>query len=106
MGAPGRIRTCDPLLRRHLQGVAGRRLGPPDVPSSWIYGRWPRLGVARHLWLVAPRVAPSISLPPLMFKRSNLSATDDHRHAVDATGMPAYRFESVSPRNPSRPHAY
>jgi hypothetical protein len=35
MSAPGRIRTRDPLLRRHIRTVAGRRLASPYEASSW-----------------------------------------------------------------------
>jgi hypothetical protein len=38
-GAPGRIRTRDPLLRRHIRTVAGRRPASPYEPSNSSYCR-------------------------------------------------------------------
>jgi hypothetical protein len=38
-GAPGRIRTRDPLLRRHIRTVAGHRLASLHEPSSGGYCR-------------------------------------------------------------------
>jgi hypothetical protein len=48
-GAPCRIRTRDPLLRRYRWSVAGRRLTSPYEPSSSSFCRWPSEGVARRL---------------------------------------------------------
>jgi hypothetical protein len=45
-GAPGRIRTRDPLLRRYIFTVAGRRLASVYEPSSSDYCRWPSEDVA------------------------------------------------------------
>jgi hypothetical protein len=56
--APGRIRTRDPLLRSHFRAVAGRRLMSPYVPSSCMNRPAVSPYVARHLSLVAPRLAP------------------------------------------------
>ena len=44
-GAPGRIRTRDPLLRRYRLSVAGGRLVSPWEPSSCDYYRWSSEGV-------------------------------------------------------------
>ena len=52
------IRTRDPLLRRHIRTVAGRRLASPYEPSSSSYCRWPSAGVARRLSALAPLLAP------------------------------------------------
>jgi hypothetical protein len=57
-GAPGRIRTRDPLLRRYIRRVAGRRLLSPYELSSSGYYRWPSEGVVRSLPPLAPRLAP------------------------------------------------
>jgi hypothetical protein len=57
-GAPGRIRIRDPLLRRYVKSVAGRRLASPCKPSSSDYCRWPSEGVAQRLPALAPRLAP------------------------------------------------
>src|SRR5580700_4947932 len=45
-GAPGRIRTRDPLLRRHLRCVPGGGLTSPDVGSNCVNGGRQWLGVA------------------------------------------------------------
>ena len=58
-GAPGRIRTRDPLLRRHIRAVAGRRLSSLYEPSNSSYCRWPSDGVARRRSPLAPQLAPS-----------------------------------------------
>jgi hypothetical protein len=47
-GAPGRIRTRDPLLRRYRWSVAGRRLTSLYKPSSSSYFRLLSEGVARR----------------------------------------------------------
>jgi hypothetical protein len=57
-GAPGRIRTRDPLLRRHIQTVVVRRLTSLYELSNSSYCRWPSDGVARRLSLLAPLLAP------------------------------------------------
>jgi len=44
-GAPGRIRTRDPLLRRYRRSVAGRRLLSLYGLSSCGYYRWLSEGV-------------------------------------------------------------
>jgi hypothetical protein len=59
-GAPGRIRTRDPLLRRHIQPVAGRRLTSLYEPSSSSFYGWPSEGVARSLTPLAPCLAPQV----------------------------------------------
>jgi hypothetical protein len=43
---PGRIRTRDPLLRRHTLTVARRRWVRPDRQLSCGYGGWQWLGIA------------------------------------------------------------
>jgi len=53
-GAPGRIRTRDPLLRRYRPSVAGRRLTSLYGPSSSDYRRWRSEDVAQRLSLLAP----------------------------------------------------
>ena len=57
-GAPGRIRTRDPLLRRHIRTVAGHRLASPYETSSWTNHPGVSPCVARHLPPVAPLLAP------------------------------------------------
>jgi hypothetical protein len=57
-GAPGRIRTRDPLLRRHIRTVAVRRLTSLYELSNSSYCRWPSDGVARRLPPLAPLLAP------------------------------------------------
>jgi hypothetical protein len=57
-GAPGRIRTRDPLLRRYRRSVAGRRLASLHEPFASSYCRWPSEGVALGLPPLAPRLAP------------------------------------------------
>src|SRR5262244_2585402 len=57
-GAPGRIRTRDPLLRRHTWTVARRRHMSPDVPFSCTDTGWTWPGVAQYLSPLAPRLAP------------------------------------------------
>src|SRR5690242_4638064 len=59
-GAPDRIRTRDPLLRRHLSGVAGRRLESFYVAISCIDRGWAWLDVALRLSQLAPFLAPPI----------------------------------------------
>jgi hypothetical protein len=59
-GAPGRIRTRDPLLRRRLSGVAGRRLESFYVAISCIDRGWAWLDVALRLSQLAPFLAPPI----------------------------------------------
>jgi hypothetical protein len=56
-GAPGRIRTRDPLLRRYRWSVAGRRLTLLYKPSSSGFCRCPSEGVARRLALLAHLLA-------------------------------------------------
>ena len=58
MSAPGRIRTRDPLLRRHVRTVAGRRLASLYEPSSGYYCRWTSEDIARCLSPLAPLLAP------------------------------------------------
>jgi hypothetical protein len=58
MSAPSRIRTCDLLLRRHFRHVAERCCVGPDIPSSCIDSGWEWPGVAQHLPLLAPQLAP------------------------------------------------
>jgi hypothetical protein len=58
--APGRIRTRDPLLRRHLPGVAGGRLESLYVAISCIDRGWAWLEVALELSPLAPFLAPPI----------------------------------------------
>jgi hypothetical protein len=58
VGAPGRIRTRDPLLRSHFRAVAGRRLVSPNVPSSCMNRLALSPYVARYFSPVAPRLAP------------------------------------------------
>ena len=65
-GAPGRIRTRDPLLRRHLPGVAGGRLESFYMAISCIDRGWAWLEVALELSPLAPFLAPPISLPSLI----------------------------------------
>ena len=55
--APGRIRTRDPLLRRHISTVAGRRLMSPYEAFSCSDCSWKSPGVAQSLALLAPRLA-------------------------------------------------
>jgi hypothetical protein len=57
-GAPGRIRTRDPLLRRHIRTVSQRRLTSPYGAFSCSGCSWKSLGVAESLSLVAPHLAP------------------------------------------------
>jgi len=57
-GAPGRIRTRDPLLRRYIKSVARRRLASLCKSSSSDYCRWPSESVALRLPPLAPRLAP------------------------------------------------
>ena len=56
--APSRIRTCGLLLRRHFRHIARRRWVSPDVLFSCTDSRWAWLGVAWHVSLLAPRLAP------------------------------------------------
>ena len=57
-GAPGRIRTRDPLLRRQRRSVAGCRLVSPCKPLSSTCCRWPSEDVAQRLPALAPPLAP------------------------------------------------
>ena len=57
-GAPGRIRTRDPLLRRHTLTVARRRCVWPDVASSCTDNGWTWPDVAQYLSPLAPQLAP------------------------------------------------
>jgi hypothetical protein len=59
-GAPGGIRTRDPLLRRHSSRIAGSRLVSPDEAFSCRYDRRKSRGVAQSLSLLAPYLAPRI----------------------------------------------
>jgi hypothetical protein len=59
--APGRIRPCDPLLRRHLAGVAGGRLESFYMAISCIDRGWAWLEVALELSPLAPFLAPRSS---------------------------------------------
>ena len=61
-GAPGRIRTRDPLLRRHIRSVAVRRLASLYEPSNSSYYRRLSEGVAQRLSVLAPQLAPRIML--------------------------------------------
>jgi hypothetical protein len=61
-GAPGRIRTRDPLPRRYICSVAGRRLLSLYELSSSGYYRWPSEGVVRGLPPLALRLAPRVLL--------------------------------------------
>ena len=61
----GRVRTCGPSLVRRVRRVAGRRLTAPEVPASWSIRRWTSR-YARCLSPVGSRLAPEISLAPLM----------------------------------------
>jgi hypothetical protein len=56
--APGRIRARDPLLRRHIRTVAGRRLVSPYVAASCMKRPSASPCVARRLPPMAPRLAP------------------------------------------------
>ena len=56
--APGRIRTRDPLLRRHTLTVARRRWVWPDVASSCTDTGWTWPDVAQYLSPLAPQLAP------------------------------------------------
>ena len=58
LSAPGRIRTRDPLLRRHLPGVAGGRLESFYMAISCIDRGWAWLEVALELSPLAPFLAP------------------------------------------------
>jgi hypothetical protein len=60
-GAPGRIRTRDPLLRRHLAGVAGGRLESLNMAISCIDRGWAWLEVASELSPLAPFLAPDLA---------------------------------------------
>ena len=102
MRAPGRIRTRDPLLRRHLRSIAARRLVSPHVAFNCMDGGCPWLGVARILPLLAPYLAPQISLASLTFERAKTVSTT-RRHfpraqlpwlaiaVLDITGVCAFR---------------
>ena len=57
-GAPGRIRTRDPLLRRHIRAVARRRWVWPDRLFSCTDTGWTWPGVAQHMSPLAPQLAP------------------------------------------------
>ena len=57
-GAPGRIRTRDPLLRRHTWAVARRRWVWPDRLFSCTDTGWTWPGVAQHMSPLAPQLAP------------------------------------------------
>jgi hypothetical protein len=57
-GAPGRIRTRDPLLRRHTLTVARRRWVQPDRLFSCTDTGWKWPGVAQYLSPLAPQLAP------------------------------------------------
>ena len=57
-GAPGRIRTRDPLLRRHIVTVAQCRLTSPYGAFSCSDGSLMSPYVAQSLSLLAPRLAP------------------------------------------------
>jgi hypothetical protein len=54
ISAPGRIRTCGPLLRRHLRRVAGRRLASLHEASNCTNCPGVSPGVAWRLPLAAP----------------------------------------------------
>jgi hypothetical protein len=56
--APSRIQICGLLLRRHFRRVTRRRWTWPDVRLSCTDNRWAWHGVAWHLSLLAPRLAP------------------------------------------------
>jgi hypothetical protein len=58
VSAPGRIRTRDPLLRRHIRIVAERRLMSLYAPSSCVNGPGVSPYVGRRLPRMAPRLAP------------------------------------------------
>ena len=74
-GAPGRIRTRDQLLRRHLPGVAGRRLASLYLVISCIDRGWAWLEVAGGLSPLAPFLAPPIWLPSLIPESAKGSPT-------------------------------
>jgi hypothetical protein len=57
-GAPGRIRTRDPLLRRYGRTVAGRRHMWPDVQFFFLAIGWMWPEIAWRLSPVAPQMAP------------------------------------------------
>jgi hypothetical protein len=62
MSAPGRIRTRDPLLRRHLRWVSGGVLASLYMAFNCTDSGWGWPNVAWKLSAVAPRVAPLIQL--------------------------------------------
>ena len=62
-GAPGRIRTRDPLPRRHLPGIAGDRLESFYMAISCIDRGWAWLEFALELPPLAPCLALSRGVP-------------------------------------------
>ena len=56
----GEVRTRDPLLRRHLAGVAGGRLESFYMAISCVDRGWAWLEVALELSPLAPFLAPPI----------------------------------------------
>ena len=57
-GTPGRIRTRDPLLRRHLRRVAGGRPMSLITAFTCSDSSWTSPGVLWSLSLLAPCLAP------------------------------------------------
>ena len=101
-GAPGRIRTRDPLLRRHLPGVAGGRLESFYMAISCIDRGWAWLEVALELSPLAPFLAPPISLPSLIPESAKGSLTGQSRlHTARRghTGAAPAGTERLSPRH-------
>ena len=101
MGAPSAIRTRDLLLRRHSPTVALRCHTWPDVPFTCTNsGRtWP--GVAQHLSLLAPRLAPQNLVSLAHVRRIERSAGS--RENV-AQGLPWWRPARRGSPRPSSAH--
>jgi len=105
--ALSRIRTCDPLLRRHFRAVAGQCQAWPGVLSSCTdSGRmWP--GVAPCLPPLAPLLAPRNLVSPAnvrMIERSDDSRKTKFRviWSVDTSATSGSRWSECSCRTRCR----
>ncbi len=72
--------------------MAAHRRSSPEVLLYALNGGWQWLGVALCLLSLAPRLAPWISLAPLMFERSNMVSTQAPYSTAAVVGASAVEY--------------
>jgi hypothetical protein len=115
LARPAGFEPRDPLLRRHIRTVAGRRLASLYEPSASRYCSWLSEDVARRRPPLAPLLAPQNLLAfanvrvvenitdYVSLRRAACEPSHPSRNAVSSTaaGEPARPAQCVSDRSPS-----